>query len=170
MAEDVFQMYLEELGGIESCSGEENQRLSQEFAAGNQSVKDRLIKGNLKTVLGMAQAYLNRGVPAGDLVQEANMALVTAVFAYEGGNFSAFLREQVKEALEAAVQEQSIYSRGAEKIADRVNRLEEVSAELAGQLGREATVEELARRMGLTCEEVKDIMKITLDAMSVAER
>ncbi len=170
MAEDVFQMYLGEVGGLESCGEEENKRLLKELAAGNQAVKDRLIEGNLKAVLEMVQEYLNRGVPAGDLVQEANMALVLAVGEYEDGSFTCFMRERVREALEEAVEEQSMHSRTAEKIADRVNRLEKVSAELAGELGREATVEELARRMELTGEEIKDIMKITLDAMSVARR
>lgn len=170
MAEDVFGMYLGELGGIESCGDEENERLLRELALGNQGAKDRLIEGNLKAVLEMVQDYLNRGVAAGDLVQEANMALVMAVGEYERGSFSDFFRGRVKEALEAAVEEQSLHSQTARKVADRVNRLEDVSTELARELGREATVEELARRMELTQEEVKDIMKITLDAMSVAER
>ena len=70
----------------------------------------------------------------------------------------------------AAVESQSLERRTAEKMVDRVNRLKDISAEMAEELGREATVEELARRMELTGDEIRDVMKVTLDAMSVVER
>lgn len=169
MQEDVFKMYLDEIEGIESCGGEENSQLVEKLLAGDEAVRERLIEGNLKMVLGMVQDYLGRGVPAGDLVQEANMALVMAVREYEEGDgqFEEFLRGQVKEALLAVVEEQSLEERTAEKMVDRVNTLKDVSRDMAEELGREATVEELAERMQLTVDEIKDIMKMTLDAMSI---
>ena len=170
MGENVFQMYLEELGGIRCCDEAENDRLFQALAAGDPEARDRLIEGNLKAVLEVARDYLNRGVLAEDLVQEANMALVMAVGDYEGGGFEGFLRRRVREALGAAVESQSLERRTAEKMVDRVNRLKDISAEMAEELGREATVEELARRMELTGDEIRDVMKVTLDAMSVVER
>lgn len=169
MQEDVFKMYLDEIEGIESCGGEENSQLVEKLLAGDESARERLIEGNLKMVLGMVQDYLGRGVLAGDLVQEANMALVMAVREYEAGDgqFEEFLRRQVKEALLAVVEEQTLEERTAEKMVDRVNTLKDVSRDMAEELGREATVEELAERMQLTVDEIKDIMKMTLDAMSV---
>ena len=167
MQEDVFRMYLEELQGIASCDAAENERLLRELGNGNPAVRDRIIEGNLKMVLEMVQGYLNRGVPASDLVQEANMALVMAVAEYEEGVFEDFVREKVKEALLEAVEEQSQEEETARKMVDRVNRLKDVSQEMAEELGREAKVEELAERMKLTVDEVKEIMKLTLDAMSV---
>lgn len=170
MQEDIFQMYLEELKGIESCDEAENDRLLKALASGDQGAGDRLIEGNLKAVLEVVKDYLNQGVPAGDLVQEANMALVMAVREYEGGGFDGFLKGQVKAALLAAVEQQSMEKQTAQKMADRVNRLQDISTELAQELGREATVEELARRMELTAEEVRDAMKVTMDAMTLVER
>ena len=85
MREDIFQMYLGELSGIKSCDEEENNRLLRALASGDPGARDRLIEGNLKTVLEMVRDYVGRGIPAGDLVQEANMALVVAVREYEGG-------------------------------------------------------------------------------------
>ena len=67
----------------------------------------------------------------------------------------------------AAVEEQSREEKTAEKMVDRVNTLKDLSRDMAEELGREATVEELARRMELTADEIRDIMKMTLDAMSV---
>ncbi len=95
------------------------------------------------------------------------MALVLAAAEFEDGVFEDFVRERVKDALLAAVEEQSLEEETAKKMLDRVNKLEDVSQEMARELGREATVAELAGRMEMTCDEVKEIMKLTLDAMSV---
>ena len=151
-----FQLYLDELEGIISCSEAENAELAKEAANGSSEAKKRLIEGNLKNALAMIREYLNKGLPAGDLVQEANMALVMAV--EELGT---------AEALKAAVADQETEQKIEEKMLTRVKILEEVSKSMADQLGREATVEELAERMQMTVEEVKDIMKQTLDAMTV---
>lgn len=69
--------------------------------------------------------------------------------------------------MKAAVADQETEHKIEEKMLARVKVLEEVSKSMADQLGREATVEELAERMQMTVEEVKDIMKQTLDAMTV---
>lgn len=167
MREDVFQMYLKEMEGIESCDEAENQRLLRAVKSGDKGARDRLIEGNLKMALQMVQGYLNRGVAAGDLAQESNMALVLAAEEYEEGSFEDYAREQVRKALSAAVEEQSREETAARKIVELVNKLEDASQEMAQELGREATVAELAERMALTADEVKEIMKLTLDAMNV---
>ncbi|MCI9147225.1 MAG: RNA polymerase subunit sigma-70 [Hungatella sp.] len=167
MQEDVFQMYLEEIKEIESCDAAENETLLRQFREGNRAVKDRLVEGNLKLVLEIVRDYLGRGVPGGDLVQEANMALLLAVGEYEEGIFEDYVRDKVKDALQAAVEDQSREQEAAEKVLGQVNRLKDVSQEMAKELGREASVEELADRMRLTGDEVREIMKLTLDAMSV---
>ena len=167
MRENVFGMYLEEIKEIKSCDEAENQRLLRQIKGGDERAKDRLIEGNLRLALKLVQEYVNRGVATGDLVQEANMALVLAAAEFEDGVFEDFVRERVKDALLAAVEEQSLEEETAKKMLDRVNKLEDVSQEMAEELGREATVEELAQRMELTGDAVKEIMKLTLDAMSV---
>lgn len=167
MQEEVFQMYLDEIKELESLDAAANRMLLSQVAEGSQEARNRLIEGNLKAVLLQVQNYLNRGVQAGDLVQEANMALIMAVAEYESGDFEPFLQQRVKEALQAAVDEQSKEVQIREKMVSRVNALEEVAKEMAQQLGREAKVEELAERMKLTSDEIRDIMKETLNALSV---
>lgn len=166
-----FQLYLDELEGTTSCSEAENTELAKEAANGSAEAKKRLIEGNLKNALAMIREYLNKGLPAGDLVQEANMAMVMAVeelgTAESVLDFNEYLKERVTEALKAAVADQETEHKIEEKMLARVKVLEEVSKSMADQLGREATVEELAERMQMTVEEVKDIMKQTLDAMTV---
>lgn len=182
---NIFQMYLEEIGKIKDCDKTENEQLMEKVLAGETDAKSRLIEGNLKAALGMIQSFLNRGVMAADLVQEANMALVMAVEeletevaggAKEAGNaagedgrmaFEDILKRRVKAALQAIVDEQDTEKKIEEKMLARVNVLKDISKDMADELGREATVEELAERMKTTVDDIKDIMKLTLDAMSV---
>ena len=168
MHDDVYQMYLEEVKRIPACSPKEEQELLLRVKAGDRGARERLLEGMLNFVIELAGRYRNRGLGAGDLVQEANMALLLALDVYEEGDF----REQVKalaaERLEAAIEAQQREKQTEEEVAARVNVLKDISKMMAEELGREATVEELAEKMKMTAEEIKDIMKVTLDAMSVS--
>ena len=185
---DIFQMYVNEISAIRTCDAAENAALSLKAAAGDDAAKSRLIEGNLKYVLELSRDLIGKGVPAGDLVQEANMALLMAVEEYDpaeygekadaeeniasgdtasdrSGRFESFLEKRVKAALQAAVDEHKAQRKIGKKVLDRVNLLQDVSKEMAEELGREATVPELAQRLKMTEEEVKDIMKVALDAL-----
>ena len=81
------------------------------------------------------------------------------------GQFEKFLEERVKAALEAVVDEHKAQKKISKKVLDRVNLLQDVSKQMAEELGREATVPELAQRLKMTEEEVKDTMKVALDAL-----
>lgn len=168
MEDEVYQIYLEELKQIKPCSPEEESELLEEILMGSAAGKKRLIEGNLWKALDAAKEYENQGLPMGDLVQEASMALTLAVESYEGGSFAGYLEEALRTALEEALKEQKTEARIEETILARVNVLKEVTQRMAEELGREATVEELADRMKMTVEEIKDIMKLTLDALSVS--
>lgn len=168
---NIFQMYLEELEEIKDCDKTENEQLMEKILAGETAAKSRLIEGNLKAALRMIQGFLNRGVMAADLVQEANMALVMAVEELETEDgrpaFEDILDRRVRAALQAIVDSQDTEKKVEEKMLARVNVLKDISKDMADELGREATVEELAERMKTTVDDIKGIMKLTLDAMSV---
>ena len=181
MYDDFYQMYLEELEAVAEAGPEEERILLERLAAGEAGAAGRLIEGNLKRVLEYAKAYDGRGLPVNDLVQEANMAL-TALAAEWGGlqaegdgaggktageSFQEILRRRVRESIEAALEEQKREAEIEENVTARVNVLQEVSRVMAAELGREATVDELAEKMKMTAEEIRDIMKITLDAVNV---
>ena len=170
MHDDFYQMYLEEMGAIAPCTREEQIRLFKEAVKGREEAKKRLVEGNLRAALEYAKEYDGKGVLLTDLVQEANMALVMALEEYlemeNRPEFDLFLGEKIREALKLAVKEQEFADRTGEELAARVNVLSQVSQLLAGELGREATVEELAEKMKMTVEEIKGIMKMAMDAMS----
>lgn len=171
MHDDFYQMYLEEMKAITPCTQEENTQLLNDAAAGNEGAKKRLIEGNLEAALTCAKAYDGKGVLLTDLVAEANMALTMAVTEFltnpGDGDFEGFLMARMKEALDLAVEEEESAEQTGEELAARVNVLQTVSQALARELGREAAVEELADKMKMTVDEVKDIMKMAMDAMSM---
>ena len=172
MHDDFYQMYLEELEALTEVGAEEEKNLLARLYGGDGDAGKRLIEGNLKKVLALAKEYDGKGLPMNDLVQEANMALTALVMELGDGEnpemeFEELLEKRVRESLQAAVDEQQRESEIEENVTARVNVLQEVSRVMAGELGREATVDELAQKMKMTADEIRDIMKITLDAVHV---
>ncbi|MEG0988851.1 MAG: sigma-70 domain-containing protein [Clostridium sp.] len=165
--EDFYKMYQEELEGVMPCTLEEESILLGEAVKGDKQAKKRLIEGNLSAAAAIAEEYKEKGLPMGDLVQEANMALVLLTEAFTGGDFRHQLEENIRAAIEDALFMQDTEEKVEEEMAARVNVLKDISTSMAEELGREATVGELAERMKMTEDEIKDIMKLTLDAMSV---
>lgn len=171
MHDNFYQMYLDEMGEITPCTGEEQLKLISELREGNQEAKKRLIEGNLRTALEYAKEYDGKGVLLSDLVQEANMALLMAVEEYaktagENG-FDSYVAEKIKKALELAVEEEVSADQTGEELAARVNVLQQIAQTLAAELGREATVEELADKMKMSVDEIRGIMKMAMDAVSL---
>ena len=167
---DSFEnVYLEELAAIEPCSEEETRQLITEIRNGNAKARERLIEGNLKKALFFVQDYINQGVPLSDLIQEASMELM--LLADEGfeDSFETLLESRIRVRLEEVVKEQKSEMDIEEEMLARVNVLQEVSKTMAEQLGREATLAELAERMKMTEDEVREIMKVTMDALSMSE-
>lgn len=178
MHDDIYQMYLEEIEAIRPCTKEEQDQLLKKIAQGDDSARERLVEGSLGQLVELAKEYDGQGVLMGDLIQEANMALLTALAEMAGagdGNgetpadFEVFLNTSVRQALDAIVEEQKDEKEVGEELAARVNVLQTVSQVLLKELGREATLSELAEKMKMTEDEIRDIMKLALDAVNVSQ-
>ncbi len=168
MHDEVYQMYLDEISQIEPSTEQEEKELLTRLRNGDESACVRLLEGSLHEVTELARPFADQGVPMGDLIQEANMALMMVLKSWQGGDFRTLWKEQATKALEEAVKEQKEEVQVQEEMVARVNVLKKVSEVLAEELGREASVEELAAKMHMTEDEIKAIMKLTLDAMSVS--
>ena len=161
-------MYLEEMGDIKPLTLEEEMALLQETAKGDAGARSRLVEGSLRRVLELVSDYEGRELPMSDIVQEANTALMLAAIEYDGSEaWGELLERRVKEAVELALKEQKAEFEIEENMAARVNVLQTVSQMMARELGREATLTELAAKMKMTEDEVRDIMKLALDALTV---
>ena len=147
---------------------EEESLLLEKLKSGDTTVRTRLMEGYLPFIAETAKAYADQGLPMGDLVQEANMALIMAADQYREGDFKSQVKALADEMIRAALEEQGLETKVEEEMLARVNVLKEVSKRMAEELGREATVAELAEKMKMTEDEIRDIMKLTLDAMSVS--
>lgn len=166
--EELYRLYVEELKLIPSCTPQEEERLLREISTGSQEAVKRLVEGKLKKAVKIVEEYRDCGLSLNDLVQEANIALLLTAQEYQAGDFDAQAEERIRRMLGEAIKLQKTEYRIEEEMLARVNVLKDISAGMAEELGREATVEELAERMKLAEQEIKDIMKLTLDAMSVS--
>lgn len=168
-AEDIYRVYMEEIAAIPPCSEAENAKLLGEIRNGNKAARERLIEGNLKNALFIVQDYINKGVPMADLIQEASLELM--MLADEGfeGSFEKLLESRIRVRMEEIINDQKKEADIEEEMLARVNVLQEVSKSMAEELGREAKLSELAERMKMTEDEVREIMKVTMDALSMSK-
>ena len=168
-AEDIYRVYMEEIAAIPPCSEAENEKILGEIRNGNKAARERLIEGNLKNALFFVQDYINKGVPMADLIQEASLELM--MLADEGfeGSFEKLLESRIRVRMEEIINDQKKEADIEEEMLARVNVLQEVSKSMAEELGREAKLSELAERMKMTEDEVREIMKVTMDALSMSK-
>ena len=168
-AEDIYRVYMEEIAAIPPCSEAENEKLLGEIRNGNKAARERLIEGNLKNALFFVQDYINKRVPMADLIQEASLELM--MLADEGfeGSFEKLLESRIRVRMEEIINDQKKEADIEEEMLARVNVLQEVSKSMAEELGREAKLSELAERMKMTEDEVREIMKVTMDALSMSK-
>ena len=167
LAEDIYRFYMEEVAAIPACSETENARLLLEVKKGSEEARKRMIEGNLRIALLYVREYLNRGVAMADLIQEASMELMMLVDEGLEGSFERLLESRIRVRMEEVIKEQKAETEIAEEMLARVNVLQEVSKRMAEELGREASLKELAERMKMTEDDVREIMKVTMDALSL---
>ena len=163
----VIRFYEEELAELGGSDPEKVREFIVRLADG-EDVQNELIESMLADVALAAKNYTGHGV----LLQEGNMGLIEAVFELgdkEPEEAEIFLREAAESAMKKAVSEQMNTDSVGEQMARQANRLDEAARFLAENLGREATAKELADHLKMTEEEVKEIMKMSLDAISVVE-
>lgn len=178
MHRDSYEMYLEEISMVHACTEAEARALLEQIRNGEAGAKERLLEGMLPFTAEIAGEYKDQGVPVGDLVQEANLALLITADAYRtdayqeessaAGSFHEKVREQAAAMIEALLEEHRQQKHVEEELVARINVLQKVSKVLAEELDREPTVTELADKMKMTEDEIRMIMKETLNAMSVS--
>lgn len=164
---DLLSLYLEELKQIPALEAEEEAALLEKLRAGDARARKRLTEGYLGTALAEIQPFVGT-MEAGELIGVANLAL-TAALCDEKILESTVLRDTIKQkvhtALEEAVRENRQSDTGEQTLADRMNALTELSSELAAELGREASPEELASRLDIPLDEVQRLLAMSMQAL-----
>ncbi len=165
----IYQSYLEELKQVTGYLPQEESALLERKKMGDAAARMLLVEGNLKKVVELAGRYAGRGVPLPDLVQEGNMELLLFVDAYTGGEFQKQMEQSLSKAMERLIEENSDQDAFKNRMADMANRLLDASAEFADDMGEQPTVEELARQLNISPEEVETVMKMSMDSMTMDE-
>ena len=164
---DLLSLYLEELKRIPALEPEEEAALLEKLRANDARARKRLTEGYLGTALAEIQPFVG-SMEAGELIGVANLAL-TAALCDEKILESTVLRDTIKQkvhtALEEAVRENRQSDTGEQTLADRMNALTELSSELAAELGREASPEELAARLDIPLDEVQRLLAMSMQAL-----
>jgi len=156
--------------GLSSDQIKEAVKGIEKWEAKTNEAKSEMVKANLRLVISIARKYLNRGLPFLDLIQEGNIGLMKAVdkFEYQRGyKFGTYATWWVRQAMTRAIADQARTIRLPVHMVDIITKLSRTSQALVQENGREPTLEEIAKKMGMSLEKVQKIVKITKKPISL---
>ena len=167
---DPVRMYLKEIGKISLLTLEEEMDLSARIVAGDEEAKNKLAESNLRLVVSIAKRYVGRGMLFLDLIQEGNIGLMKAVEKFDaekGYKFSTYATWWIRQAITRAIADQARTIRVPVHMVETINRLSRFQRQLTLELNREPTEEELAKKMHLSLDKVREVIKIAQEPVSL---
>ena len=167
---DPVRMYLKEIGVVPLLTNEEEQELAILVEQGDTEAKQRLAEANLRLVVSIAKRYVGRGMQFLDLIQEGNMGLMKAVDKFDytkGFKFSTYATWWIRQAITRAIADQARTIRIPVHMVETINKLVREQRNLLQELGQDPTPEQIAERMDMTPDKVREILKIAQEPVSL---
>lgn len=167
---DPVRMYLKEIGRINLLSSDEEFEYAKLAEEGDEYAKKMLAESNLRLVVSIAKRYVGRGMLFLDLIQEGNIGLMKAVDKFDpskGYKFSTYATWWIRQAITRAIADQARTIRIPVHMVETINKLARIQRQLTQELNREPTEEEIAKKIGLSVEKVREVYKISQDPVSL---
>lgn len=167
---DPVRMYLKEIGRIPLLSTDEEAEISKRVALDDPEAKRILAESNLRLVVSIAKRYVGRGLLFLDLIQEGNIGLMKAVekFDYDKGyKFSTYATWWIRQAITRALADQARTIRVPVHMVETINKMSRVQRQLTLELNREPSEEEIAKKMGVGVDKVREVLKISQEPVSL---
>ena len=167
---DPVRMYLKEIGRINLLTTDEEFEYAQRAVEGDEYAKKMLAESNLRLVVSIAKRYVGRGMLFLDLIQEGNIGLMKAVDKFDptkGYKFSTYATWWIRQAITRAIADQARTIRVPVHMVETINKLARVQRQLTQELNREPTEEELAKKLNISIEKVREVYKISQDPVSL---
>jgi RNA polymerase primary sigma factor len=168
-----LRMYFEELGTLPSMSEQQKLDLYNQVLQGDSLAKSKAIEMHLVTVVEIAKRYENKGISLSDLIQEGNIGLMLALDGIEEpvelNQFEDMLKRGIESAIVGVIEEDDTIKQADRQIISKVNYLNEGAKNLEEELERAVSIEELAKYMEMSEEEVRNIIRVSDDGIKVKE-
>ena len=167
---DPVRMYLKEIGQIKLLTMDEELGLADRIADGDETAKTILAEANLRLVVSIAKRYVGRGMLFLDLIQEGNIGLMKSVEKFDvtkGYKFSTYATWWIRQAITRAIADQARTIRVPVHMVETINKLARIQRQLTLELNREPSEEELANKMGISVDKIREIYKISQEPVSL---
>ena len=156
-----LEEYCKDLKAFKDAKEGEKEELFSALLRGDDSVKERLIGIYLKEVVEIAKEMYTEGIFIGDLIQEGNVGLILGLdMLTDVESAHQVIVEQVRQNIQLAIEEYAELSQRDKKMIEKVAMLDEGIKSLTEELGRKVTIDELALHMGMTEEEIEDVLRL----------
>ena len=168
--DDPVRMYLKEIGQVKLLTAEEEIELAKRVSEGDKKAKDRLTEANLRLVVSIAKKYSGRGLHILDLIQEGNTGLIRAVDKFDwtkGNKFSTYATWWIRQAITRAIADQARTIRVPVHMVEVINKATRCNRKLVQELGREPTMEEIAKELNLPVEKIIEANRTAADTLSL---
>ena len=171
--DDPVKVYLKEIGRVPLLTPEEEIDLALKIQAGGpegEKAKKRLSEANLRLVVSIAKRYVGRGLQFLDLIQEGNLGLIKAVDKFDhtkGFKFSTYATWWIRQAITRAIADQARTIRIPVHMVETINKVKKVSSQLLHENGHEPSAEEIAERLDMPVDKVREIMRVAQEPVSL---
>jgi len=167
---DGVEAYLAQIAAVAPLSSDEAATVIAAAAQGDAAARERLILAHLRLVVRIACRYSGYGLALADLIAEGNLGLIRAVELYDaryGTAFESYATVWIKQRIHRVITAQARSVRIPVWRSQRLRKLDRMHRELNTQLGREATMEELAAHVGVAPERLQHIQRDRIHVESV---